>query len=84
MVDIVYPLREKRPRIDPLRWSLRSLVNLRGVEIDRVIFVGGLPNWVMDGFHIATIQDADPFTNVGRALEAVVRSNVSEIGRAHV
>lgn len=78
MVDIVYPLREKRPRVDPLRWSLRSLVNLRGVEIDRVIFVGGLPDWVRDGFHIATIQDADPFTNVGRALEAIVRSNVSE------
>lgn len=75
-MDVAYPLREKRSKLDPLMWSLRTLVNLPAV--DRVFLVGGKPGWVTGVVHVPTIQGDRKFVNIGTNLEALVEHDLSD------
>lgn len=76
MRDIAIPVRPKA-RTESLRYALRSIH--RHVPHGRVYVVGGRPDYLSDQItHLPTTQDSDPFTNVGRALTALLDSDISE------
>lgn len=69
-MDAVYLMGLGRARGLPLRYSLRSLVNLR--QVDRVVIAGALPVWVTDVEYIPIPQGPHKHLNTARALQAAL------------
>lgn len=72
--DIVIPVRPN-PKGQELRYALRAIhTNVADLSQRRIIIAGGLPNYLQLGAltHLPTVQDSDPWTNVGRNLHAAI------------
>jgi hypothetical protein len=68
MRNIVYIVRESDAMNPQLRYSLRSLSNLRE-EVD-VVIVGYLPRWVKNVIHVPTEQNKDKWCNAANNIIA--------------
>lgn len=72
--DLVIPLRAAPDR-EPssIRYVLRALT----IPHRQVVLVGGCPDWINPDtiLHLPTVQDSDPWTNVGRALTTILASD---------
>lgn len=78
-MDVAYPLRERRPRPDPVIWSLRTLHHHHH-PVDRVYLVGGWsrhldPETVT---HIPTVQGDDKYDNMVTQIDAILDSDISD------
>ena len=68
--DIVIPVRPN-PKDDQLRYTLRAIhAHVPDLAERRIVIAGGLPAYIPTATvtHLATVQDSDPWTNVGRNL----------------
>lgn len=79
-MDVAYPLAVKRPRPDPMIYSLRTLWHHVGV--DRVFVAGGKPLMLDYDFgevyHLPVPEAYDKWKHIGQNLEAVLASDISE------
>ena len=63
---VVYPYRKSNSYDNELRYSLRSLSN---IKVDKVFIVGECPDWVTNVTHIKSPQAESKTSNVYRALK---------------
>nr|MDT0660856.1 hypothetical protein [Micromonospora sp. DSM 115978] len=71
-MDAVYLVGEGRQRGEPLRYSLRSLINVP--QVDRVVIVGYRPPWCRPDLHLPVqqgrVKHINTWTNLMTALES--------------
>lgn len=73
-MDLVVPVRDHTRRgPEPLRWMLRT-VHQHLPQVDRVVVVGHRPHWCQPDVWIHSPNNSTKFTNIGRHLEAALRS----------
>lgn len=71
-LDVVYCVKNN-PTGDELRYSLRSLENLKGIR--NVWIYGGCPNWVQNVRHVPMIQSRTKWQNTAMMLNEIAQNN---------
>lgn len=72
-MDVVYILKNTK-RNEELRYSLRSLKNIKG--IDRVVFAGGYPEGFKCDYYISVAQDsANKYKNTAKIINEICHNN---------